>query len=102
MNDNADDDGVEGVELGVYAGAGSEPPAMLLTYEEAAHVLSVSRRQLEDMVHRKEVPHLKIGRIVRFSRAALAEWITDNMIWGLPHWVSENVLQIPKLSGRNK
>ncbi len=52
----------------------------LLTPEQAAKVLAVSVRTLSRLTASGDVPHLRLGeRLVRYSRAALAEWIERNM-----------------------
>lgn len=51
--------------------------AELLTYEEASKYLRMPTATLRSMVHRKTVPHIRIGpRSVRFRREALTAWLT--------------------------
>lgn len=48
----------------------------LLTYEEAATYLRVKVQTLRCWVCRHQIPYIRItGRLVRFRRAALAEWL---------------------------
>lgn len=55
----------------------------LLTAKEAARKLHISPRKLWDMVAANEVPHIRIGtRSVRFSPAALDQWIAEQMEGG--------------------
>ena len=49
----------------------------LWTAEELAHYLNLSRGAVYAMICRKEVPYLKIGRRVRFSRESVEEWIAE-------------------------
>jgi len=53
--------GVSGV------GAEARTPERLLTIEQAAAVLNVPRSWLRDKVTFREVPHLRLGRHVRFA-----------------------------------
>lgn len=49
----------------------------ILTLEEAAELLDVSRRALREAAARGEVPGCKIARRWRFSRVALHQWLSD-------------------------
>jgi excisionase family DNA binding protein len=53
------------------------PPILLLRSAEAARTLAVSRRKLWDMTARGEIPHVRIGRCVRYSVDDLRRWIED-------------------------
>jgi excisionase family DNA binding protein len=53
----------------------------LITYEEAARYLSLPVGSLYSLVHRGEVPHIRMGRrTVRFSRRALASWVAARTV----------------------
>lgn len=47
----------------------------ILTLEEAAAFLRVKRRTLYDRVQRKTIPHLRVGKLIRFSKSALLDWM---------------------------
>lgn len=47
----------------------------LLRVEEAARVLSVSRRTAFELLRTGELPVVRIGRAVRIPKAALRAWI---------------------------
>lgn len=49
--------------------------ADVLTTVEAASFLRVSRNALYDAIGRGEVPHQRIGKNIRLSRAALVRWL---------------------------
>ena len=49
---------------------------LLLTYPDAARLLSLSIPTLERLVRKQKIPFLRIGRSVRFQRATLQAWIT--------------------------
>lgn len=50
----------------------------LLTISEAAQLLSLKVSRLRTAVFRKEIPFIKIGRLVRFKEDHLKEWIDSN------------------------
>jgi excisionase family DNA binding protein len=50
---------------------------MLLKPAEAAKVLSISPRKLWSLTKSGEVPHLRVGRCVRYSPDELRAWITQ-------------------------
>ncbi len=47
----------------------------VLTFDEALALLKVGRSTLYRAVARNQIPHRRIGRLVRFSRAALLAWL---------------------------
>ena len=49
----------------------------LLDSAEAAILLNVSKRLVEDLARREELPHVPIGRFVRFRRETLLHWIEE-------------------------
>lgn len=50
----------------------------LLTAVEAAELLRVPRSTLYELVRSRHLPHIRVGRGLRFTRADLASWISDN------------------------
>ena len=46
----------------------------LMSYQDAAEFIGMSKSWLEKRVSQKEVPHLKIGRSVRFEMERLTKW----------------------------
>jgi excisionase family DNA binding protein len=60
---------------------GREPE--MLTYGQAAQYLNVPVGTLYDWVHRKVVPHVRLGpRLVRFPRSALVQWLDERSVDG--------------------
>lgn len=53
----------------------SLPSQPLLTVPDVAHLLAVQPRRVYEMVATRTIPHLHIGRQVRFEREALARWL---------------------------
>jgi excisionase family DNA binding protein len=47
----------------------------LLTRSQAASRLEISERKLSDMVAANTVPHVKIGRSLRFQQDSLDAWV---------------------------
>jgi excisionase family DNA binding protein len=47
----------------------------VLTASEAASLLRVGRNALYDGCARGEIPHRRVGRLLRFSRTALLAWL---------------------------
>lgn len=50
----------------------------LLNADEAAKLLHVPRSTLYELVRSRHLPHIRVGRGLRFTRADLASWISDN------------------------
>jgi excisionase family DNA binding protein len=51
----------------------------LLTFEEAAHRLSVSRTTLYALVERGAFPVIRIGTAVRIPSSAIQEWVEKQL-----------------------
>ena len=60
----------------------SDDGAFLLTVGQTAELLQISRDTAYELIHRGEIPHIKIGRIIRVPRAGVGEWIRREA--GLP------------------
>ena len=72
----ADDPSAAGPTSSRPARSGArELDADVLTVEEAAAFLKVGRNTLYEACARNEVPCRRIGRQIRFSRAALVAWL---------------------------
>ena len=54
----------------------------LLKPKEAAAYISVSERKLWDLTHgpEKEIPHVKVGRLVRYAVSDLNDWINSKRV----------------------
>jgi excisionase family DNA binding protein len=48
----------------------------LLTTADAAELLNLHPTWLQKAARRKEVPHLRFGRRIRFERGELTEWVS--------------------------
>jgi excisionase family DNA binding protein len=47
----------------------------ILTLKEASTFLKVTTRMLYDLVQRRRIPFFKVGRLLRFSKKSLLEWM---------------------------
>jgi excisionase family DNA binding protein len=47
----------------------------LLTVDEVANFLKVSRATVYNLIKQKNLPFVKIGRSTRFNELAISEWI---------------------------
>ena len=53
---------------------------LLFRISEAAQILSVSQSYLRDLVSRKEIQHIKLGRAVRFTQNQLDDFVSEKVI----------------------
>jgi excisionase family DNA binding protein len=53
----------------------ADPARDLLTAEEVASLLRVTPAWVYAQTRRRRIPHLRLGRYVRYRREALDEWI---------------------------
>ena len=49
----------------------------LLTPEEVAKLLKVPRGTIYKWVHQRKIPHLKVGKHLRFVKAEVLEWVEE-------------------------
>ncbi len=47
----------------------------LLTPQEIADVLGVSKSTIYQWTHQEYIPHVKLGRFVRFRQSVIEKWI---------------------------
>jgi len=57
------------------ADAGEAATPQLLREREAANLLAISPRKLWELRERGEIPHVRLGRAVRYDVADLQRWI---------------------------
>jgi excisionase family DNA binding protein len=50
----------------------------LLDANEAARLLRVPRSTLYELVRSRSLPHVRVGRALRFTRADLSKWVGQN------------------------
>lgn len=49
----------------------------LLTVEELARFLHVPKSWIYDRTYRDEIPHFKIGKLLRFDLEKIEEWLKE-------------------------
>jgi excisionase family DNA binding protein len=52
----------------------------LLTIEELADHLGVSVRHVRRLIAERRVPHLRVGRFIRFDPADVTAWLNDTRV----------------------
>lgn len=55
--------------------AETSPPDRLLTAAEVGELLQVRSSWVLDAARRNAIPHIRLGRYVRFRRADIEEWL---------------------------
>ena len=55
----------------------------LLTMDQLAERLGVTRRHVRRLVDERRVPFLRIGRFIRFDPSEIANWLDANPVPGL-------------------
>lgn len=50
---------------------------LLLTVREAAALLRISRNSMYELVSRRELPSIRLGRSIRIPRHALEAWLLN-------------------------
>lgn len=50
----------------------------VLTYQDLTQKLKLSKRALERLVSKSEIPHKRIGRQVRFYWPDIVKWLSQN------------------------
>ena len=58
----------------------------LLTIQEAAGLLNVKPSKVRSMIFRKEIPFLKLGRLVRIRRQDLEKWLESSVTEPTQHF----------------
>jgi excisionase family DNA binding protein len=54
----------------------------LLTYAELSAATGIAKGTLQNLVSRKEIPHVKLGHSVRFQPNEIAAWLKERSV---PH-----------------
>jgi len=52
----------------------------LLTVDEVAKVLSVKKSTVYQWVHLRLIPHIKVGRFVRFKEEDIERWLKERKV----------------------
>ena len=65
------------------APGGEGQDLQMITPEEAAKLLRVSKRQVYRLVERGDIPSLRLGGCIRFDKPTLVGWVHNQMMKGL-------------------
>jgi excisionase family DNA binding protein len=57
----------------------SKDVKLLLTIQEAAEALGISQRKLWGMTDSRQIPHVRLGRCLRYPVRELEQWINEHM-----------------------
>ncbi len=57
---------------------------LLVSTKHAAQMLSISERSLWTWTHRGDIPHVRVGRTIRYSVDTLNRWIQTRQNYTLP------------------
>ena len=70
----------------------------LLIASEVAEIMCVTEARVYELARRKMIPHLRLGRQVRFSEKVLLEWVERG---GVPESVGLDVAADAKKRNQN-
>jgi len=73
-------DGSASIVGGAPASSGTTATDEVIDVAEVGKMLRIGRNKIYDMVARDEIPHRRFGRRIRFSRAAIMQWLAS---WSL-------------------
>jgi excisionase family DNA binding protein len=63
--------------IGTDAAPGGDLPDRLLTAAEVGELLQVNLRWVLDAARRNAIPHIRLGRYVRFRRVDIEAWLLE-------------------------
>lgn len=52
----------------------------LMSYVELSEATGIPRGTLQNLVWRKQIPHLKLGHLVRFQPSEIAAWLQERRV----------------------
>jgi len=55
-------------------------PERLLGYRETAVFTGMCERKLQELVANRRIPHIRLGRSIRFRRSSLIKWLSDQEV----------------------
>jgi excisionase family DNA binding protein len=50
----------------------------MLKADDAVKLLSIPKSTLYELVRSRDLPHIRLGRALRFTRADLSRWVEEN------------------------
>ncbi|MCA9305051.1 MAG: helix-turn-helix domain-containing protein [Phycisphaerales bacterium] len=63
------------MKTGETSARGGGPIVLALSMDEAALALGLSRRKVWELTNCGHLPHVRIGRAIRYPVAALSAWV---------------------------
>lgn len=60
----------------------------LLTIDELAEVLSVKKSTIYQWVHMGLIPHIKVGRLLRFREEDIEKWLISKQVKPSPRFTA--------------
>ena len=58
----------------------------LLTIDELAKVMSVKKSTIYQWVHLGLIPHIKVGRLLRFKEGNIEKWLISRQVEASPRF----------------
>jgi excisionase family DNA binding protein len=68
------------MNVALYGGGVMSPAPTFYTTDEVAEILKVKAKTVRDMIARKQIKALKIGREYRISEEHLQQFIDENQV----------------------
>jgi excisionase family DNA binding protein len=71
-------------DFNISTGGGMTNSRPLLTIQQASQITGVSIPTLYKWVSQRKIPHIKMGRLVKFDPIKLDEWIKEQSVMPMP------------------
>ena len=55
-------------------------PARLMTCQEIAEMVSVTPQIIYKLVKKKQIPHVRLGKIIRFKNDVIERWLESSTV----------------------
>ena len=56
----------------------------LMTFKETASYLGIAEKTLYTKANQRQIPYLKLGRLLKFDRNAINEWLKKQTVMPMP------------------
>ena len=74
----------------------------LLTVQEVCNLLKVTRSHVYSLTHQKKIPHIKMGKWLRFWRSEIDKWLRSQEVRDVGLQDRKEVVRLHNVPGRNK
>lgn len=51
-----------------------------LNFQEVCSLLKIKSNHLRSLLFKRAIPHIKVGRLIRFERTRIEEWLKKNAV----------------------